>query len=309
MQHRLKNAHSDKRMAALMRVQAAYADWVSKILEAALYHDGATEALEPPRSFNLWMQAAQAENILSPLHIRSAHTCAHKVQEKAQELLISARYNKGLPDKNIFMQFSQALEHLRIQLQALIRISVLEDNGIDHLTGLFSPNAMHMALKVEMDRLARRGHSFVIALARIDHYESIVQALGAQAEKEATLVVATAIMDTLRIYDDAYRSGDGEFILCLKEADVHAGIAAMDRLHEKVACAGVTFSLPDEKGELSLTITSCLFVPLPGYTFDEILTDLRHDIQNAKQDPGTVLTHHEISPLERLLQERTQTET
>ncbi|HBH26237.1 MAG TPA: hypothetical protein DDX54_02410 [Rhodospirillaceae bacterium] len=305
MQHRLQDAHSDKRMAALMRVQADYAVWFCAVTEAAFYGTSA-EAPDPPRSFGLWMQAAQMERILHPKRINRAKAAAHKTQQAAQALVSGPRDDAGRPTQEAFSAFTGAMEGLREHMRTLIRISVLEDHGIDHLTGLYSTHAMHAALKVELDRLARRGQSFVLALACIDNYPLIASGLGDAGEARAMRAVASAVRRTLRVYDDGYRSGNGEFVLCLKEADIHAGTAAMDRLHGAVARAGVSFAVPERAAPLPLTITSCLLAPLPGDSLEEILKALRHDLDTSGQEPGSVLAHHEISPLERALQDHAE---
>lgn len=294
--------HSDKRLTALLRVQDDVIAWASAVTEMAFYGSRTTPP-DPPQSFGLWMRAAQMEGIIRPKRITALEAEFDALCTAGRALLQETlKTGPGRPPpREAYQAFGAALEPVRAQLRTLVKISVLEDHGIDHITGLYSPNAMHECLKIEMDRLARRGHSFTIALARIDRYGEIASHLGEEGERQAMRAVAKAVRGTLRVYDDGYRAALGEFVLCLKQADIHAGNAAMDRLHGAVAGAGVSFDLPG--GAAPLTLTSCLVAPLPGDTFEEILGALRHDLKTAEQEPGAVLTHHETSPLERMVQE------
>jgi diguanylate cyclase (GGDEF)-like protein len=294
-----KDQHSDKRLAALMRVQADLMAWFTAAISVAFYAP-ARPLPAQPRSFSLWIRAAQIEKLLHPSQFEAMRTAALDLGARAREMQVTAQERGGTPTQNSFAAFNAAMETLREHMRGLTRICVLEDHGIDHLTGLYSPNAMHTAFKVEMDRLARRGQEICVALAQIDHYPLIAGHMGQAAERQAMRAVAAATTATLRVYDDAYRAGEGEFVLCLKQADIHAGTAAMDRLHAAVAREGLTFDLPDGR-TVPLTLTSCLVAPLPGDTFEEILEALRHDLATARQEPGAVLTHHETSPLERFV--------
>lgn len=300
MRNYVKDQHSDKRLAALMRVQSDLTAWFSATLSVAFYAP-ARPLPAQPRSFGLWLRAAQMERLIRPTQFEALRSAALDLGARARDMQVAAQESgAGKPSADSFTAFNAAMEVLREHMRGLTRICVLEDHGIDHLTGLYSPNAMRTAFKVEMDRLARRGQEICVALAQIDHYPLIAGHMGEAAERQAMRAVAAATAATLRVYDDTYRAGEGEFVLCLKQADIHAGTAAMDRLHAAVAREGMTFDLPDGR-TVPLTITSCLVAPLPGDTFEEILAALRHDLSTARQEPGAVLTHHETSPLERFV--------
>lgn len=294
------NAISNKRLEALMRVQSDYNAWFSNIIACAFYGVDSCH-IEPPKSFEMWLKAAKMEGIIQKDRINLLRKSALQLQNTAKEFVESSKTNKNQPSKGVFAELNSDMEKLRRKLRLLTKISVLEDHGIDHMTGLYSKSAMMNAFKEEMDRLARRGHNIVVALVQIDCFEEISN-ISVNARKKSMQKVAQAVKDTLRIYDDAYRAGEGEFILCLKQADIHEGTSAMDRLHEAIKNSDTVFKTVDER-EITLTITSCLVAPLPGDEFERLLKDLRHDLSKSIHEKGSVVTHHETSPLMKYVKE------
>lgn len=178
------------------------------------------------------------------------------------------------------------------------------DTGLDVSTGLRSKKAMVIDLEREMERRARRGKPFCLALARIDNYEHIQELVSEERHREIVFAVARLIKKCIRSFDDAYRSGDGEFIMCLKHSDMGGGAAATTRLRRFLEEEQIM--IQDEKGRsFPLTMSSCVAEPLPGNSLDELMANMRNDLLRFNNEaPGNAtLEYFEQSSLSRYIQD------
>jgi diguanylate cyclase (GGDEF)-like protein len=175
----------------------------------------------------------------------------------------------------------------------------MTDSGFDMLTGLRSRQMLTKDLEREMERRSRRGRPFCLALARIDHYAEMKANLP-QADYETIIsAVGEIIKLCMRSFDDAYRLGNGEFLMCLKQADMTGGTAGLGRLRKLLEEKAPYYTLKGQ--EVRLTMSSCVAEPQPGDDFESLMDNMRIDLDRFGGDAEMALEYLEVSPLERFV--------
>ncbi len=257
-------------------LQGDYAVWQSQVLLSVFYDElSARKEIIPPQSFRSLIN----EKVKIPDRVQDSQDILH---ELAANLLQSAE----LPPKENVETFLSAYENFQNALQRLDQDSLLADNGIDSQTGLRSSVVMLPELERELERRARRGQPFCIVLSRID---------GEVARKtpENIALAVQCIEKTIRSFDDAYVTDDGEFLSSLKHSDDKGGIKFVARLNE---------ALKGKEG-VQFTMSSFVAEPLPGDDMNQLISNIKIDLDRlAKEEKGMAGQYEDISPLARYVQ-------
>jgi diguanylate cyclase len=208
--------------------------------------------------------------------------------------------------------FAKKFETFFSELRALERDCILEDSGLDYVTGLKSKKFLTRDIERQMHRLSREGQSFCVALVAIDHYSESMESYGVSGEFKYSKTVAKLLKKSIRSFDVGYRTDGGEFVLLLKQTDIGGGIAALKRLREFLEQENLTLSTSD--GDQPLRLSSCVTEPVPQENADELIENLRKDLERQKNNEtgeeesddqsGAVLKYHEVSALERYVNEK-----
>jgi diguanylate cyclase len=103
-------------------------------------------------------------------------------------------------------------------------------SDLDTLTGLRSRSGMQDDLMRELSRFQRSNKPFCLALMDIDHFKNVNDTHGHDDGDRVLMAVANLVSRTLRPFDDAWRWGGEEFLLCLKETDLAGGCIALERV-------------------------------------------------------------------------------
>ena len=189
----------------------------------------------------------------------------------------------------MFEEFTYRVRRLEIDC-------LMENSGIDPITGLRNEAVLESDLVRELDRLARQGRSFSVALVRIDGLDAIKQA---GRTDEALQLVSRMIKRSLRSFDDAYRISDDDFLLSLKQADMSGGVRALERLREELRRYERS-----ESDFAGLSLSSCVAVPTPGDNVSDLVENLREDLDSSEiTEGGAVLEYFEMSPLQRFIKD------
>ena len=265
---------SDKSSSSFFSIlQGDYAVWQSQVLLSVFYDDPATRKdIVPPQSFRSLIN----ENVIIPARVQDSQDILHGL---AAKILQSA----SLPPKDNVEVFLSAYENFQNALQRLDQDSLLADNGVDLQTGLRSKTVMIPELERELERRTRRGQPFCIVLSRID---------GDVARKtpENIALAVQCIEKTIRNFDDAYVTGDGEFLSSLKHSDDKGGMKFVVRLNESLkAKEGVQF-----------TMSSFVAEPLPGDNIQQLIDNIKIDLNKlASAENGVAGQYEDLSPLAR----------
>ena len=115
--------------------------------------------------------------------------------------------------------------------------------GLDTLTGLRSRTGMRDDLSRELGRFLRNGKPFCVALMDIDHFKRVNDSYGHENGDRVLSAVANHISRSLRPFDDAWRWGGEELLLCLKEVDLEAGLKVLERVRTGLEKMSIKLSI------------------------------------------------------------------
>lgn len=294
----------DSKLKALAPIVDEHGEWYNRVMRSVFYPERSGDQFDPPQAFASWLTEASQDDFVAKATIDKLKKMQAELYEMASDLMHDARSTGARPDFKVYDEFTNLYDDLLYQLRRLEHDAVQADTGLDVMTGLRSRKAMVVDLEREMERRARRGKPFCLALAQIDNHDQIRALVTEDRYREIIATVARLIKKCIRSFDDAYRSSEGEFIMCLKHSDIAGGTAATTRLRRFLEEEAIMVN--DEKGRpFQLTMSSCVAEPLPGDSLDELMSNMRSDLKrfDAGEQGGTSLEYFEQSPLSRYVQE------
>jgi len=295
------NYATDSRLKELTPILDEYGEWYGRVLRRIFYPESyaGKEELKYPESFSRWMNDTQTSANFSAILLDDLSRRHEALHNAAQEQAHSAMQSATKPAIDNFDSLTGLYEGFVLALRRLEYDCLLADSGLDALSGLRSVNAMKNDMERELERRARRGKPFCLAVARIDNFERLHKAVDEVRYKQIIRQLAGLIKQCLRTFDDAYRSADDEFVMSLKQTEMRGGSAAIERLRKMLIDADIVIAAPD--GEYKLTMSYCVAEPLPGDTFDELLANMRADLGNYQEEANTALEYQEQSQLQRFI--------
>lgn len=239
----------------------------------------ATLLLMPPPSFIRWYQQAaealpQEQPVLDRLAVLhdQMHTLARLVLMKAPdgEQITAADYD-GVAAK--FQGFIGGIRRLE-------RAFAVAASGLDTLTGLRSRVGMADDVAREIDRFQRTGKPFCLALADIDHFKQVNDNYGHDVGDQVLAATADVISRQIRSFDDAYRLGGEEFLICLKETKLIDANKVIERL--RAALEGWPIPLVGRE-PLRITASFGLVPVMPDTTVEQLIHAADQALYEAKR--------------------------
>lgn len=273
----------EKNKKIFLEIQGDYSAWLSRVLMSAFYEDIADrrEIMSP-----LPLGEVEKQDISIPSRVIDSQGILHQMAET-----ILRGHDK--PPKEAIEEFLLAYQNFQNLLQRLEQDRLLADHGIDAKTGMRSATVMIPDLERELERRERRGQPFCIVLSRIDD-------IAERKSPEAISLAVAAIEKTIRSFDDAYVSGEGEFLFSLKHSDDKGGLKYVSRLCDELRLN------PDIK----FTMSSCVAEPLPGDNIPQLISNVRKDLDEISgMERGAAGQYEDISPLSRFIQSLEKKET
>ena len=216
-----------------------------------------------------------------------------------------AKEQQKKPEYKQFRELITLFEEFTFQVRRLEKDFLIDGSGFDLLTGLRNKALLVPDVFREMDRLARQGKSFCLALACIDRFDGILKASPKDESDGYIKLLASLIKLSVRSFDDAYYMGDGVFALCLKQTDINGGFSAFERLRKELEYQKIV--IQSENGEKKpLSMSCCIAEPVNGDDVDDLIQSLSDDLVGSEDDNvDSVLRYRELSALERYVQDKT----
>ena len=219
----------------------------------------------------------------------------------ADKLINDTLKTQKAPPYDAFDKLATFFEEFINFLRRIEKDYAVGDVNVDELTGLRSADMFYKDIRREMDRLARQGKPFSLALSKIDGYEKIKEGLDKPQLEEALKNLAAIIKKSLRSFDDAYRSENDEFLLSLKQTSPAGGLKALHRVKRSLQENPMVVQLKD--GPATLSLSSVIAEPLPEDDVRTLLVNMQKDLKNYSGEAGSIIEYFEMSPLQRLIKE------
>lgn len=248
-------AELDERIAALLADPAYAGHPLRDALEALWRHTGEQ------------MARIQRVTQLSDAYQSMAHE---------RELGLCDQFDRQL---RRLTRIARISDHYQNMMRDLNR-ALEETSSRDPLTGLLNRRALMEMIKQEVQRAARTGDSFVVAMLDVDHFKAVNDRFGHETGDRALVELAVVLGESLREYDLCGRWGGEEFLVLLPQTQPEEAQAVMDRLVGEVRA--MAMAAGDEV--LRLTVSIGMAYHQLGETFSETLSRADQALYLAKQD-------------------------
>lgn len=128
------------------------------------------------------------------------------------------------------------------EMRRMERAFLTAESHLDPLTGLRTRRDMIRTIDQELARFQRSGTPFCVAIADIDHFKLINDTFGHDAGDRVLVAIADEINNKIRTFDDAFRMGGEEFLICLKDIPPKSGKQTLERLRKGIEAMPVQIS-------------------------------------------------------------------
>ncbi len=295
------NYEADSKLKALAPVIDEHAEWLGRVNKRIMFPDVFKGADKPgvPESFQKWATEAEGYDFMETVTLNDLKRLFEELHIVATGLMDKRAYTDDEITFPEYDNFTSLYESFIFKLRRLEQDCALVDSGLDLETGLRSRHAMEIDIGRELERRARRGNPFTLALARVDNYEDFRPLIDQAQHKQIMATLGRMIKKCIRSFDDGYRSGDCEFVMNLKHAEAVGGTAAVNRLRSFLADENIV--IRTDSREIPLTMSYCVAEPIPGDTLHDLLSNMRQDLDKWDEEGDTALEYHEQSPLQRFI--------
>lgn len=138
------------------------------------------------------------------------------------------------------------LEHIVFLKQVATQIAIPIDNSrlyaemreqarIDNLTGLFNRRSLDEVIISEIDRHKRYGGVFSLIILDLDSFKTFNDKYGHMAGDDLLRKIGSAIKNSIRSADQAFRYGGDEFAILLPNTLAEAADPVAERVREQIA--------------------------------------------------------------------------
>ena len=273
---------------AIMPVLDEYVVWYGKIIKS--FFEGKPTREVPPPVFDHWLSNSELSESITGRAQR-----VHLAMTDAAKLFITKYASRDNPPLAEYNEFSRRYEEFIQFMHRLELDHATENSGYDEKTGLRSAKLMQGDVARELERRARRGHPFSLAMVKINNFKD--EWRNHKNLPDTILKISDQLKECLRSFDDAYYLGDEYFLLSLKHADIVGSQAALSRLNSLITQAHIP--APDDPLE-EVSVSSVLSEPIPGDSLDDLLNNMKKDLSGIDAK-GTVLQYNDLSPIQRYI--------
>lgn len=292
----------DSKLSGLSPVLDEHADWYNRVLRRIYYPEEyqPDDFITHPETFGEWIGTMENEDVLEGATLKNLKDTYGELTGMANEVIRAAQEQETKISVRSFDSFAMIYENFIAKLRRLEMDLAQADSGLDVATGLRSKKALWHDMEREMERLSRRGKPFVLALVQIVDHDKIKASQSEEEYKRIIAIVVKLIKKCIRSFDDAYRSDDGEFIMCLKQSEQAGGSAAIARLlrfldEEELYCE-------IDGQQHAIDLACCVAEPMPGDEIETLLRNMRQDLGRYELDEAAALEYIEKSPLQRIVE-------
>jgi diguanylate cyclase (GGDEF)-like protein len=215
--------------------------------------------MPPPLDRSVWQSGAHLTVCRdNPLLRRTSIDIDAMIEEG--RLLFAAKHRAGTVTAADYERFMASALRVGEDLRQFLGDTWNRLANIDPLTGLGNRAAMLRKLGVESERHVRNEEPCCVAILDLDHFKQINDTYGHSAGDVVLRSIASLLATSVRPYDEVFRYGGEEFVLCLPNADVRTAWAIVERLRLKVA----GWAIPIRNGQQIYTTLSIGVAPLAG---------------------------------------------
>ena len=239
------------------------------ISEGVVEEDASAADSETRCAFGRWFQGLGVEVRARDRALVDLWDMHGRMHAAARDRLAAHQRHEPIPVAT-FDAYVEIAQDFKLALLKYQRRIISEICTLDPLTGAGNRYAMDLRLTEEWERTRRTGQPCSICMLDIDHFKHINDAHGHAAGDTALRVISRYLKGDGRSYDDLFRYGGEEFLICMPNTPLAQAEMVFNRLREGLAALripveggahlsltasfGVALLLPDEPIELSVEL-------------------------------------------------------
>jgi diguanylate cyclase len=184
--------------------------------------------------FGSWLDLNRDQGLLNQAAFRELERLHEDMYGFGRFLALQASRGNPIPlaEYDAFIEKIEGFNGQARRLREAFRKAVSE---LDPLTGLNNRQIMMSVLARERERAIRTKAPCCFVLADIDHFKAVNDTYGHGAGDHVLRTVAGRFLANLRPYDDIFRYGGEEFLICLPNANEGTATEVTDRLRMSLA--------------------------------------------------------------------------
>lgn len=188
--------------------------------------------------FGQWYYGQQDEHLLQHPGFKAVAGEHERLHAAAAHMLMVSQSGQQVTFTD-YEAFTNAVSRMRAEMAGLQH--ELQDalTNIDPLTGATSRVGMLTKLRNQQELVKRAVQPCTIAMMDLDSFKTINDMYGHPAGDTVLKAVAARVLQTLRPYDEFFRYGGEEFLLCSPGSGADAGMQLVERVRQEVAAAQV----------------------------------------------------------------------
>lgn len=219
----------------LGRVLDEHLRWIGHWHRAVFYRFGeAGDCTTAPATFAAWVAAVRRDELAHQPAVEKLVSTHDQMHRQAKLVLLKAAAG-DTPTAAEYEAVIGRFEEFCALVRRLERAFAAAASGLDPLTGLRTRRGMTEALEREMNRFRRAGQPFCVALCDLDKFKSVNDTYGHDAGDRVIAAFAAVISRGIRSFDEAFRMGGEEFLVCLKETTRGEAYRVIERLRLDLA--------------------------------------------------------------------------
>lgn len=253
--------------------------WIGQWHRAIFYRYGEdVDEENAPASFARWVADARDGELAHQPAVEKLVNLHEQMHRQARFLRLKATTGEFPTEaeyEGVITRFDEFCMHLR----RVERAFGAAESALDPLTGLRHRRGMSEALEREENRFRRTGQPYCVAIGDIDKFKNVNDTYGHDVGDRVIAMFSAVISRSIRNFDEAFRMGGEEFLICLKETGLEDGFQVIDRLRQTMQ--GAVVPLPGGKS-LSVTASFGIAQAHAGLTPEELIKQADTALYQAK---------------------------
>ncbi len=178
--------------------------------------------------------------------VRISDGFQHVTRGEKQSLV--DQYDRQLRRLEKLARISDRYQNSLREMSEALRDAALHDT----LTGLGNRRFLMERLKDETERASRKGLPYAVGILDVDHFKLINDRFGHEVGDQALCLIANAIKDALREYDQCGRWGGEEFLIILPDTSLEFAVQVAERV--RLAISATAFDFIADGGGVTASI-------------------------------------------------------
>lgn len=226
-------------VAELDQAICSHERWYRNLLKVLISHLSPNpEDLEPDAHhlcrFGQWCESSIAAHLRDHpdfIKLLVAHEDMHC---RARKLIRLSMDNQPIPVKDLDL-FNEDLDRIRLAFEALKQEFVEKIQNRDPLTGVQNRARMLYHLREQQTLVQRGVQDCALAMLDLDNFKRINDEFGHAAGDAVLISTIQHLERFLRPYDQIYRYGGEEFLLCMPGTTADQGRMVAERMRKAIA--------------------------------------------------------------------------